>query len=213
VIITQAGPRGARLGADKGINLPDSVLGLADLNEKDRADLEFIATHADIVELSFVQDPKTIQEVVDCISAHSDRSLGLVLKIETRLGFERLPTLLLAAMRNYPVGVMIARGDLAVECGFERMAEVQEEILWLCEAAHVPAIWATQVLETMAKKGTPSRAEITDAASAVRAECVMLNKGPYILPTVAALDNVLRRMEEHQHKKSARLRELRVSAG
>jgi pyruvate kinase len=62
---------------------------------------------------------------------------------------------------------MIARGDLAVECGFERLAEVQEEILWVSEAAHVPVIWATQVLESLAKDGQPSRAEITDAASSI----------------------------------------------
>lgn len=55
---------------------------------------------------------------------------------------------------------MIARGDLAVEVGFERLSEVQQEILWLCEAAHVPVIWATQILEGITKKGEPSRAEI-----------------------------------------------------
>ena len=60
------------------------------------------------------------------------------------------------------------------------MAEIQEEILWICEAAHVPVIWATQVLEKLAKTGIPSRAEITDAAMSERAECVMLNKGPFI---------------------------------
>ena len=103
-----------------------------------------------------------------------------MLKIETRRGFENLPAMLLEAMKSPRCAVMIARGDLAVECGFERMAEVQEEILWLCEAAHVPVIWATQVLETLAKEGVPSRAEVTDAAMAHRAECVMLNKGPYI---------------------------------
>jgi pyruvate kinase len=52
-------------------------------------------------------------------------------------------------MRSPAVGVMIARGDLAVECGYERMAEVQEELLWVCEAAHIPVIWATQVLENL----------------------------------------------------------------
>ena len=105
----------------------------------------------------------------------------MVLKIETRRGFENLPDMLLTAMRGPCCGVMIARGDLAVECGFERLAEVQEEILWICEAAHVPVIWATQVLETLAKEGMPSRAEITDAAMGHRAECVMLNKGPHVL--------------------------------
>jgi hypothetical protein len=76
---------------------------------------------------------------------------------------------------------------LAVECGFERLAEVQEEILWICEAAHVPVIWATQVLETLAKEGMASRAEITDAAMGHRAECVMLNKGPHVLSAVRGL--------------------------
>jgi pyruvate kinase len=110
-------------------------------------------------------------------------------------------------------GVMIARGDLAVECGFERLAEVQEEILWLCEAAHVPAIWATQVLESLAKDGQPSRAEITDAAMSHRAECVMLNKGPYILEAIHMLDGILRRMHGHQTKKSPALRKLQLVSG
>jgi hypothetical protein len=63
------------------------------------------------------------------------------------------------------------------------MAEVQEEILWICEAAHTPVVWATQV-ESLAKKGVPSRAEVTDAAMSERAECVMLNKGPFVREAV-----------------------------
>jgi pyruvate kinase len=126
---------------------------------------------------------------------------------------QALPRLLLSALRTPPVGVMVARGDLAVEVGFERLAEVQEEILWLCEAAHVPAIWATQVLENLTKKGAPSRAEVTDAATAVRAECVMLNKGPYVIDAVAFLDDVLRRMQGHHDKKRAMLRRLSVAGG
>jgi pyruvate kinase len=90
--------------------------------------------------------------------------LGLILKIETRLGFENLPELAFAAMASRAAGIMIARGDLAVEFGYERLAEVQEEFLWLAEAAHMPVVRATQVLETLAKTGRPSRAEITDAA-------------------------------------------------
>ena len=104
---------------------------------------------------------------------------------------------------------MIARGDLAVECGYERMAELQEEILWLCEAAHLPVIWATQVLEQLAKTGLPSRAEISDAAMSERAECVMLNKGPYLNNAVTVLDNIMRRMAEHHYKKNALFRPLR----
>ena len=104
---------------------------------------------------------------------------------------------------------MIARGDLAVELGFERVAEIQEEILWLCEAAQIPAIWATQVLDTLARTGVPSRAEVTDAAAAVGAECVMLNKGPNLAAGVATLDRLLKRMGEDQVKKTPTLRALR----
>ena len=103
---------------------------------------------------------------------------------------------------------MIARGDLAVEIGYERMAEIQEEILWLCEAAHVPVTWATQVLEGLVKRGRPSRAEISDAAMAERAECVMLNKGPYLFEAMSVLDNVVGRMQHHQRKKTAQFRAL-----
>jgi pyruvate kinase len=72
-------------------------------------------------------------------------------------------------------------------------------------------IWATQVLENLAKTGMPSRAEITDAAMGERAECVMLNKGPYLVEAVRTLDDILRRMEAHQSKKTSRLRSLRLS--
>jgi pyruvate kinase len=95
--------------------------------------------------------------------------------------------------------------------GFERMAEVEEEILWLCEAAHVPVIWATQVIENLTKKGIPSRAEVTDAAMAARAECVMLNKGPHIVEAVHFLASIHQRMQPHQEKKMAMPRKLSIS--
>jgi pyruvate kinase len=107
---------------------------------------------------------------------------------------------------------MIARGDLAIECGYQRLAEVQEEILWICEAAHLPVIWATQVLESLAKAGIPSRSEITDAAMGERAECVMLNKGRYIVDAVRILDDILHRMQSHQEKKRSMLRKLRLAS-
>jgi pyruvate kinase len=163
------------------------------------------------VAYSFVRHPEDIRQLQRRLDElHADH-LGIVLKIETQQAFNELPALLLAAMGGGRCGVMIARGDLAVECGFERMAEVQEEMLWICEAAHTPVIWATQVLETLAKTGMPSRAEVTDAAMSERAECVMLNKGPFIRDAVCTLDNILRRMEEHQTKKRAMLRPLHVA--
>jgi pyruvate kinase len=99
-----------------------------------------------------------------------------------------------------------------VKCGYQRLAEVQEEILWMCEAAHVPVIWATQILESLAKEGLASRSEITDAAAGVRAECVMLNEGPYIVKTVRAFDDILRLMEGHHQKGRSTLRKLRLAA-
>ena len=111
-------------------------------------------------------------------------------------------------MQSPRVGVMIARGDLAVEVGYERLVELQEEILWPCEAAHLPVIWATEVLDHMARTGQPSRAEVTDVAMAQRAECVMLNKGLHIDTAILILDDILHRMSSHQRKKTALLRPL-----
>ena len=165
-----------------------------------------------MVALSFVQRPEDIEALLaELARPERRRSSASCSRSRRRRPSTDLPALLLAAMRHPPVAVMVARGDLGVEVGFERLSEVQEEILWLCEAAHVPVIWATQVLESLAKGGLPSRAEVTDAAMGSRAECVMLNKGPYIRETLRFLIDVLGRMEEHQHKKTSRLRKLRIS--
>jgi len=209
VEITQARPRGEQLRSEKGINLPDTRMRLPALTEKDAGDLRFVAANADLVGLSFVRNVADIASLRSRLAEFGGENLGVVLKIETRRAFEMLPDLLLEAMRSPSFGVMIARGDLAVECGYERLAEVQEEILWLCEAAHAPVIWATQVLETLAKSGMPSRAEITDAAMGERAECVMLNKGPHIVEAIRVLGNILQRMQAHQSKKRSTLRRLR----
>jgi pyruvate kinase len=211
--ITQARAGGEKLTGDKGINLPDSLLNLPALSDKDIADLTAVAAEADMVGLSFVQRPADVDLLRDHLRRLDREDLGIVLKIETLQGFESLPELMLSAMAAQGAGVMIARGDLAVECGYERLAEVQEEILWCAEAAHMPVIWATQVLESLAKTGLPSRAEISDAGLGVRAECVMLNKGPYITHAIRTLDDILKRMGGHQAKKRPLLRALRAWGG
>jgi pyruvate kinase len=213
VEITDCRPGGAWLRADKGINLPDSTLKLPALTDKDLADLKVVVKQAGLVGLSFVQSADDVRALQARLLELGAPGLGIILKIETRRGFEQLPELLLAAMGSRAAGVMIARGDLAIECGFERLAEVQEELLWACEAAHMPVVWATQVLETLAKTGQPSRAEITDAAMGGRAECVMLNKGPYVHEAVRLLDDILRRMQAHQSKKRSLLRALHFLPG
>jgi len=211
VEITQARPAGEKLGAEKGINVPESHLHLSSLTKEDLEALPFVVKNADIVEYSFVRTAADVLELQSHLAKLGGEKLGLILKIETREGFDQLPQLLLAAMRTRAVGVMIARGDLAVECGYQRLAEVQEEILWVCEAAHMPVIWATQVLESLAKNGIPSRSEITDAAMGERAECVMLNKGPYIVTAVRVLGDILRRMQPHHEKKNSMLRKLHLA--
>ena len=132
----------------------------------------------------------------------------IIAKIETARAVQNLPELLVCGLSRGPFGVMIARGDLALELGFPRLAEMQEELLWMCEAASVPIIWATGVLEGLVKNGLPSRGEMTDAAMSARAECVMLNKGEFQLEGVAVLSDVLSRMFGHQHKKEPLMRAL-----
>ena len=201
-----------KLPADKGINLPDTLLDLPALSAEDIADLEFVASNADIIGLSFTNTPDDVRELRDRLQELEAEDVGVVFKIETRRGFENLPAILLEALKFPACGVMIARGDLAAECGFERMAELQEEILWICESAHVPVVWATQVLEGLTKRGHATRAEITDAAMGQSAECVMLNKGPYVADALQTLNDILQRMQDHQTKKRSMLRKLSLAA-
>ena len=133
-----------------------------------------------------------------------------MLKIETPLAVRNLPRLIVQSIARNPTAVMIARGDLAVEIGFARLSEMQEEILWLCEAAHTPVIWATQVLDQFVRDGVASRSEMTDAAMGQGAECVMLNKGPHLVEGVAFLRDVLTRMDRHHAKKFPRYTRLRA---
>jgi pyruvate kinase len=203
VEITKAKPTGSRLRGHRGMNFPQSDIKLAGLTTTDKANLEFVAQHADAVSLSFVRKPGDVELLHAEVERLGTEDLGLVIKVETKKGFKSLPRVILYAMRRYPIGVMIARGDLAVECDWTRLAELQKEILWVCDAARVPVIWATQVLENEAKKGLPSRAEITDAAESQHADCVMLNKGPHILATIRTLDSILRRMQKLRRSKTS----------
>ncbi len=209
--ITYAMPEGSKLKAEKGINFPDTRFNTPALTEKDILDLEAMHAHCDVVALSFVREPADVRLLQEHLKRLNACPLGIVLKIENRQAFENLPGILLAGMCSPQLGVMVARGDLAVELGFERLSEVQEEIIWLCEAAHIPVIWATQILENMAKSGAPSRPEVTDAAMSIRAECVMLNKGPHIVSALAFLIRVLGRMEGHYSKRMATLRKLSIA--
>ncbi len=214
-VVTFAKPGGQRLRVGKGMNLPETAFEAPALTDADRDAMRALWGKADAFSLSFVRTPEDIADFFGAarsLQAELGGELpGLVVKIETREGFERLPELLLELLGWEIGGVMLARGDLAVECGFERMAEIQEELLGFCEAAHTPVIWATEVLSTLAKRGRPTRAEITDAAMAQRAECVMLNKGPEVLSALTMLSDILTRMQSHQRKKMTMFRPLSIA--
>jgi len=210
-VISPAMP--VRIRSEKGLNFPDTKIDLPALTPRDREDLAFVVKHATAVGLSFVHRQQDLADLRAALEDLGAPELGIVLKIETREAIHRLAQLLLAGLDVPKYGVMIARGDLAVEVGFENLSLVQEDILCLCEAAHVPVIWATQVLETLAKQGRPARAEITDAAMGQRAECVMLNKGEHIVEAVKTLAELLSSEERHRIKKRQVFRDITAQQG
>jgi pyruvate kinase len=194
---------------EKGINFPESSLLMPALTDYDINCLSFISKHADMVGYSFVRNAKDIIQLHEAIGKND--KLSLIIKIETPEAVKNLPDLLFCGMRRENIGVMIARGDLAVEIGFERMSEIQEEILWICEAAHIPVIWATQVLENLNKSGVATRSEVTDAAYAAMADCVMINKGTFIIRTLETLRDILTRSGGHHIKKRFTFRPLGIA--
>ena len=210
VLITRAAEKGVKLKAEKGMNFPNTNLGISGLTPKDKEDLAFVAKHADIVNFSFVNSKKDVHELFSELKKlEAYDKLGIILKIETKFAFDNLEEILLEAMQVKKVGVMIARGDLAVETGWQEIGQVQHELLSICGAAHIPVIWATQVLENLAKNGLPSRSEITDVVTSLKAECVMLNKGPYMKDVLILLDTILSNMEDFQEKNETMLPKIR----
>lgn len=195
----------------KGMNFPDSDLNIPSLTSYDIACLPFICNHADLVGYSFVRKSSDLELLKTKIAEIGDKIPALIIKIETSESVRNLPDILLEGMKNEHFGVMIARGDLAVEIGFERMGEIQEEILWICEAAHVPVIWATQVLESLNKSGLATRSEITDAGHAALAECIMINKGSHTIKVIQSLINILKRSTQHRFKKRFIFRPLNIA--
>lgn len=211
VKVIRAKALGTKLKAEKGINFPETTINVGGLTEKDKTDLEFVIKHADVVNFSFVNSSEDVQELLDLFEEmEAPEDLGVILKIETRKAYENLSDILLTAMKLRITGVMIARGDLAVETGWDQIGIIQKEILSMCNAAHTPVVWATQVLENLAKKGLPSRSEITDAVQSIKADCVMLNKGLYIDDAITLLDVILTDQEKYNDKNEAQLPKLEV---
>lgn len=209
--ILRMGTGKPRIKEDKGINFPDSELSFPSLTDFDKQCLPFICENADLIGYSFVNTPSDLEALQQLMKSLSLEIPAVILKIETPEAVKNLPGLLFQGMTQKIFGVMIARGDLAVEIGFERMGEIQEEILWICEASHAPVVWATQVLETLNKSGIATRSEITDAAHAATAECVMINKGDHTIEVIETLQEILKRIGGHHIKKRFTFRPLSIA--
>ena len=197
VRITYTAGSSASLRADKGINLPQTNVALRGLTPKDRDDLRFASRHADLVSLSFVRSSQDVLMLQEAIRRLRGKKPGVVIKIETAHAVGQLTRILLVAMRYPRSGIMMARGDLAVEYGWERLAGLEQVMLGMCRAAGIPFAIATEILDAMARRGLPTRAEITDAFVAADAQCILLNKGAHIVPAVRLLRRIIRARSAH----------------
>lgn len=203
--VTKTKGSSKRVNAEKGLNFPNNTFTFQSLNEKDKEDIEFACHHADIIGCSFVnegRDIQMIQEEIEKVLGDKANSMSLMAKIETVRGTKNLPEMIFTAASKNPFSVMIARGDLAAESGYIDLAGLQQEIMWISEAGDIPVVWATEVLDTLVSEGVPTRSEVTDAAEGTRADCVMLNKGDFILEGVSMLNQIIERMEPIQYKKT-----------
>src|ERR1700738_3340008 len=180
----------------KGVNLPDSVLAVSPLTNKDRCDLSFgLELGVDWIALSFVQSPTDIIEARALVGEKA----ALIAKIDK-------PTALasISGIIQLSDGIMIARGDLGVEIPHEDVPAWQKEIIQQCRVAMKPVIVATQMLDSMVSPPTPTRAEASDVATAIYdgADAVMLSAesatGKYPVEAVAMMDRIIRKTEAHK---------------
>ena len=166
--------RGTEIWSRRGFNLPDTEINTSVLTAKDRADLEYAITkNPDYVAISFVQKPEDIAEVRDFITARSAHPIKIIAKIERPNAVERITDIAAAAD-----GIMIARGDLAVEVPYAEVPAISRRIIRECRKMNKPVIVATQMLGSMVNSEFPTRAEITDVANTayLRADSTMTSE-------------------------------------
>ena len=188
---------GGLLSNHKGVNVPSMLLELSSLTEKDIEDLRFgLHLGVDWVALSFVQRPEDIAEARKLIAGRA----GVMAKLEKPLAMDHLDEIV-----NLSDAIMVARGDLGVEVPPEEVPALQKRIVFACRAAGKPVIVATQMLESMIKAPTPTRAEASDVATAIYdgADAVMLSAetavGDYPAEAVTMMDRIIRKVEMDPH--------------
>ncbi|SMX45302.1 pyruvate kinase [Actibacterium lipolyticum] len=179
---------GGTISNRKGVNVPDVVLPLAALSEKDRRDLEFVCElGVDWLALSFVQRPEDVLEARDLVKGRA----AILSKIEKPAAVTAFPEIL-----EVSDGIMVARGDLGVELPVQNVPPIQKRLIRGCRAAAKPVIVATQMLESMIESPVPTRAEVSDVATAIYegADAVMLSAesaaGDYPVEAVTTMNNV-----------------------
>jgi pyruvate kinase len=188
---------GGELGEHKGINAPNVPLPAAGLTDKDEADLHIgLDAGVDVVALSFVQSARDIEQARSLAAAAGRPRVPMVAKLERREAVERLPEIAGAAD-----ALMVARGDLGLELPLEEVPRVQKEALRIGRRLGIPVIVATQVLESMREEYRPTRAEVSDAASAVDmgTDAIMLSGetavGRYPTRAVEVLSSIIQHAE------------------
>jgi len=185
--------RGNEIWSRRGFNLPDTDIQMPILTEKDCADLDYAITkNPDFVAVSFVQRAEDIADVRDFITARTSNPIKIIAKIERKNAVERLGEIVSMAD-----GVMIARGDLAVELPYEQVPAVSRHIIRECRRLNRPVIMATQMLSSMVENEFPTRAEISDVANAayLRADSTMTSEettiGAHPLKVIETMDKIL----------------------
>lgn len=187
---------GGTISDRKGVNVPDVVLPLAALSAKDKDDLEFVCElGVDWLALSFVQRPEDVFEARELCKGRA----GLMTKVEKPAAVDAFDAILEASD-----AIMVARGDLGVECPIHAVPPIQKRLVRKCRAAAKPVIVATQMLESMIESPMPTRAEVSDVAAAIYegADAVMLSAesavGQYPTVAVATMNNVAIEVENDQ---------------
>jgi pyruvate kinase len=187
---------GGTISNRKGVNLPGTVLNLSPLTAKDRIDLAYgLELGVDWVALSFVQKPSDVLEARGLINGRA----GLVSKIEKPAALDKIDDII-----QLSDAIMVARGDLGVEIPHEQVPGRQKELVRACRTAVKPVIVATQMLDSMVAAPTPTRAEVSDVATAIYdgADAVMLSaesaSGQYPLEAVEMMDRIIKSTEGHK---------------
>jgi len=197
VVVGEVTGGGRITAGNRGVSVPGVPLSLPSLIKKDAADLKFaVEKKADFIAASFVKSADDITQIHDQLVEHGAEDTKIVAKIETQAAVDHLREIVTAAD-----AVMVARGDLAVEVSLENVPMIQKQIITTCNAAGVPVITATQMLESMTASATPTRAEASDVANAILdgSDAVMLSGetavGKYPIKSVEVMTKIASMIE------------------